>query len=441
MNPSEISPTFCPYPFVQASSTNRGNARICCRSVLHRERQPWEAKNYSKTEFETVFNNSYMREVRSRMLKGESVEACRRCYIEEESGALSRRQQELRRIEQGAPRDRDMILSRVREARENDCVIRQSPMNYDLHFGNTCNSKCRTCWPASSQPFFKELEKVVATGMPLPRHTQEEFVALKENQKFWDQKEALFVYLKSHLKTIRRLQIAGGESLMLDQFFEVIDLLVENKLERDVDIELVTNMTIFDLDLLHKLQNFRRVDFLCSIDGTGAVNDYIRFPSRWHKITKNFRNLVQTLKDAPSVNVYVQATISNLNFYYLPDLVDWVMNENLPREVGLILNHVHSPEFFHISVMPADLKRKSIERVEIWLESVRYKTPPAHVNNFESIVDKTLMFLRLARESQSDHDTLLDEVRTFSAALDLQRGQRSAEVLPEVADLFEATRA
>lgn len=432
----EISPSFCVYPFAQASSSNRGTARICCRSVASKEKHPVKARDFGQTPFQDVFNNEYLREVRRRMLNGEHVEACRRCHIEEAANSRSRRMQELSRMERASEADRQMLWRRIEIAREHDGTVALPPMNYDLHFGNACNSKCRTCWPDASRPLQVELETLAANGEKLPRHTMDELRGLKDRRDFWHQDGKLFAYLHENIEYVRRLQIAGGESLMIDHLFAIVDRLFSRRLASQVDVELVTNLTIFDLDFFIKMRGFRRVELLCSMDGMGRVNEYIRYPSRWSKVEANLRNIMRVFRDSPNVEVYIQVTVSNLNLFYLTDLLDWLVAQDFSRPCHIVLNHVHTPEFYHPSVMPAQLRRQCREKLQAWLILRRADREDPRYRDRLDVIEKVELIERLLERAMPEHDLLLSEVRRFTDSLDRARRQSARQSLPEIAELF-----
>ena len=107
----KISETFCALPWVHLSTRPNGHMRVCCTAnasgvqnarstdkvasdigiLKHDDGKP---ANLSNTSLLDAWNNSYMRETRKTMMRGEKPQSCIKCYKEEDAGHRSKRQWE-----------------------------------------------------------------------------------------------------------------------------------------------------------------------------------------------------------------------------------------------------------------------------------------------------------------------------------------------------------
>src|SRR5690349_354725 len=135
------SPTFCVLPWLHAATLTDGRVQLCCVSKGR------SGVNLNEHTLGEYWNSEYVRDARRRMLAGEPVKACERCYREELHGYESHR----------------MVENRVWKERCGEAEIKRligttgpdgsldAPVQYiDLRLGNTCNMQCIMCQPRES---------------------------------------------------------------------------------------------------------------------------------------------------------------------------------------------------------------------------------------------------------------------------------------------------
>ena len=71
--------------------------------------------------------------------------------------------------------------------------------------------------------------------------------------------------------------------------------------------------------LIDKWAKFKRVQLNCSIDATGALDRYIRYPSNWNKIVENF----ETIRQLPNAGIEIHCTVQMYNILRLQELIEW----------------------------------------------------------------------------------------------------------------------
>jgi sulfatase maturation enzyme AslB (radical SAM superfamily) len=90
--------------------------------------------------------------------------------------------------------------------------------------------------------------------------------------------------MEQEIPTIERLYIVGGEPLLIDQHYEFLQKCIDAGRSKSIVIEYNTNITNIPERAWNIWKHFERIQIGMSVDAVGPINDYIRNPSKWHKI-------------------------------------------------------------------------------------------------------------------------------------------------------------
>ena len=212
------SKTFCVKAFGGISVTPSGACAPCClfeRMISDEKGQPFKIW---QVDIEKSNNSEFMREVRRKMLAGEAVDPCRQCYQVEAHGGVSLRMQaNSTDYEMPDVLDPDFIYP---------------ALSLDLKLNNRCNLKCRMCQPRDSHLVYNEFEKISKTMPEFQFYsnanlTDPDLEIPLDQIPEWSNSEDFFEKLDRMLSTIRKIAIVGGEPLLLDEVYRLIDLCVE----------------------------------------------------------------------------------------------------------------------------------------------------------------------------------------------------------------------
>lgn len=255
------------------------------------------------------------------LINGVKSTACAKCWTVEAQGQKSRRQLENEFLDYKLNRD----LNNLKQ----DCVeSKHETLLYQLTTSNLCNQACVSC-DSNSSSKWAEIEKKMEQ---IPRPRKE--INLENNN---------FNY-----STAKRISLLGGEPFFDPKTFEILQKLIENN-NTNCFISLITNgsvtLTQIQLDLLAK---FTDLNICVSIDGTGPVFEYMRWPASWNAVCHNIKLFYKITN-----NVSVSYTISSLNILYYQETIDWF------RQQGLRYNHniVSSPDWLSLDRMPVEIKK------------------------------------------------------------------------------------
>ena len=203
------SKTFCIYPWIHLHAYPTGEAYPCC----HAEMGVGQVGDCRKNTLEEIWNNTKQRQLRTGMLTETPDPTCGRCYEQEKSGFFSGRQ--------SANKHHGHHVARVHNTEDNG-QLEQFEMTYwDIRFSNLCNLKCRSCGHIFSSQWYQDQAKL-AGGDWKDRNTVLNYAGRTETD-MWEQ-------LEPHLDYVEQIYFAGGEPLLMEEHYRILEELVKRKL-------------------------------------------------------------------------------------------------------------------------------------------------------------------------------------------------------------------
>lgn len=391
----EISKTFCVLPWMHMAVTTTGIMRVCCNStpgVNHINKPDGKPYRINRDSVEEAWNSESYRSIRRQFLAGERPAICQPCFREEDSGIRSprigwnQRWGEDREYTEDAP-----------------FAIRY----VDLRLGNLCNLKCRMCNPHSSSMWLKDWsdgEKSLGLYGGESELSEEEYASLQAMD--WYTKPETWENIYRLADSLDEIYLTGGEPTLIEQQHLLLDYLIENDKAKNIKLKYNTNLTNVPRNLLDKWTRFREVRLNCSIDATGALNRYIRFPSDWAKIEENFK----TVRSLPNSSIQLHCTVQMYNILRLHEFIEWAS----PYGHDIYFNVLDHPPEMNIRVLPAQLKELARARLE----------PYMHLAKMPGIVSYML---------GEDWSNRYAAFVAYTRKIDAARGEDLLQVVPEFA--------
>jgi sulfatase maturation enzyme AslB (radical SAM superfamily) len=404
-----VPKTFCALPFHQMMVTNEGKIRLCCRSEVNVTSEGRDLSLHDAS-LGQIWNSDYFRSVRYRMLLGLDVEDCLQCYATEAGGATS-----LRQVMNA------FLASRLDDAGEEgllkkteDGLGRGSNMPFPsalhLWLGNHCNLKCRMCSPMFSS-------KIAADEVHAAWFSGHHGAAVYECQ------ENVFEEIFQHAERVKLIQFSGGEPFIHRTFRDMLRKLVETKHAAHIELYITTNGMTYSGELSSLLARFSSVELGISVDGLGALQEYIRFPSKWEALE---RNIFLFQKD--EIPISIRPTPQAYNAFGLLDLARWCDTHGIQFVLDNILL---APEFLSLDMLPEAVVRKALQDWEEYLQAECGEDNRWHVS-------KVVWALRRPRAAPDKLAVLQDQFIRFTKDLDESRGQFFAAACPELYDQLTA---
>ena len=243
---------------------------------------------------------------------------CQKCFKEEQHGWKSLRQSQ----NEWYPRSWQI----------KNQVDQDNPVyDLELRLGNFCNLKCLMCSPDQSSSIAAE------------RHThQERFIKIgtymgkAEMPYYWKEQEFKDFSENVLIKDLKHITVTGGEPFIIPEVVKFLEMLVPRA--NDIKLSFNTNLTEVGDKLLAVLQKFKTIDIVASLEGIGAMNDYVRYPSQWNTIKSNIQLLKEKL---PQANLEINHVLQHTSTYALPDLADFAKQQEMYLQITTISGYPH----------------------------------------------------------------------------------------------------
>ena len=397
--------SFCIYPWIHIHAYPTGAAYPCCHAEM-----PCSIGSTRENTLEHIWNDAPMRELRTRMLAGQKSSACTRCYEQEASGFFSGRQ--------SANKHHGHHISKVDATGEDGTVQKMELTYWDIRFSNLCNLRCRSCGHIFSSQWYQDQARLAGPEWKLNNSVLN--YAGRSESDMWTQ-------LEPHLDYVEQIYFAGGEPLLMEEHYRILEELVAR---RRFDVRLIynTNFTHTDLkgrSVFDYWRQFESVSVGASLDASGVRAEYIRKGTVWADVVQNRREMID---QCPGVDFYISPTLSILNAGHLPDFHrEWV-SAGLIRAQDLNINILQDPAFYRIDIATREykdqLEHKYRDHID-WLKSAGDPLGRA-TQGWESAI----VFM-----NSTDNTHLIDSFWRKTNELDDIRSERCLNILPELAAL------
>jgi hypothetical protein len=333
---------FCILPWIHFHAWPDKRVMPCCIADSN--------KPVSSTDKDTVLdimNSPDFNEMRLKMLNDEYVDVCKRCYDLEDMGIWSmRKSNNARRYEQSI----DLV-----ESTNTDGSINKFKLKYlDIRFSNICNMKCRTCGPGCSSRWADEFVKMQGKS---GKKDLKKFFNMDSTVVNANDDGTLLTKLKPYLLDTEEVYFAGGESLITNEHYDILDYWIEHN-HTNVELTYTTNLLTLRYKNKHAIEyweKFPNVQIWASLDGRDDVAELLRHGTEWKQIHKN---LLDIKKYVPHVKLGITPTISLFNVFSFPDFHRWLIEEGLIDVSGLRLNILTYPPEMNIGNLPREIAAK-----------------------------------------------------------------------------------
>lgn len=437
--------TFCPVPWTYSFIATNGSYKACVIAYssetggrLSFENQS-EELNLKNSDPSLARNSRELKELRRNMLAGrETPSVCQRCIEEESHGLTSRRQLENAKAY--------FTYEKAQKVTREDGTLEleKTPLSaYDLRLGNLCNLSCRMCHPSQSSGWYEEWFKTrhstfqdsdIKYEMTTDKNGR---VLLKSSPYKWFQSSNLWNFLREHSSEIRELHFAGGEPLLSSEHVGLLQNFVSSGLSSTIKLDYNTNLTVLPSHLTELWPHFEEVTLGISIDGYAAMNDYIRYPSRFESIQKN----IQTLESLQgNLRIWATTTLSALNIGRYPELIRWILtsdfrhlnheHENSDRRFFLSDHFLIQPTELAPQVLPGAAKKVIRQRFEFFLHNLSRSIPNLNRSEITYLEEHLAAILR--RLESADLSSHAHKLLSVTRICDDFRQQRFQDVDPVI---------
>ena len=398
------SSTFCMYPWIHFHAYPTGSAYPCCMADMQ-----FPIGDMRKNTIQEIWNQPPMKEIRRQMLNEQPVSACNRCYEQESTGFVSGRM--------SANKHHGHQINRIHETKKDGTLDRFELTYWDIRFSNLCNLSCRSCGHIFSSSWYQDQAKL--SGPDWKKTHKVLNYAGRFETDAWDQ-------LVEHIEHVEQIYFAGGEPLLMEEHYKILDELVRQK-KFNVRLIYNTNFThtnLKDCSVFEYWKLFDSVSVGASLDGSGRYGEYVRKGTEWNKIEQN---RIDMMAICPDVDFYISPTLSIMNAWHLPDFHrDWV-ERGFIKPQDLNVNILQDPPYYRIDIAPMKYKQRLRIKYQEHLEWLKNQDPLERASEgFKSAINFMMA---------TDNTSLIDTFWRKTHELDSIRSEKILDVIPELVAL------
>ena len=305
--------TLCMAPWVHTYLSPQTERRMCCAS-----REPAQnfeqyidtsagTGKYIPITLEQHWNSDHMRSVRRRMMAGEIMPECDVCNN--------------KLLNTDVYRDYFWHLFKHRydeiwTTTDEHGRTTMQPISWDYRFSNLCNFKCRMCGDMLSSAWESEQRQNNGIDYSNPKNNWMRPEIRQKITEFQDtQIEAEFAQAVEEHR-IEEVYWVGGEPLMFEQHWRYMKRIIELGDGKHVYARYNSNLSrisyrginLFDDILVH----LRDWQICASLDGTGAIGEYIRTGLDYNAWLQNFAQGVKIQRHPRQMRVDFTLTLPGM---------------------------------------------------------------------------------------------------------------------------------
>jgi hypothetical protein len=308
--------------------------RFCCKTN-------WQPNFFDSYSVE----NSIVKVVQKKFLKGRKPDECRTCWREEELSGVSYR------------------TGVIGETKRELLPTYKGLEFIDLIYGSLCNLRCGTCGPWSSTQWSSQMQQ----QEQIPYNW---LTPIKNNTIDSKILEKVVSVVHDNIETLNHLNLYGGEPSIDPNFIQLIDGLcdldISSRKKNPIALRIYTNGVWPDNDKISEkfLYNLRRahlkgwkIDLKFSIDAAGKHAEYIRHPTKWDLLDKH---LDMTVEAGYTNQIHISSSLLNIPVQH--EILYYFAEKKYRDKVLPVNNLVSRPEIFSI----ANLGHKIVPLLKPW---------------------------------------------------------------------------
>ncbi len=410
----DVSSSFCLAKWIQSTvHLQNGQTHSCHLPSTHFI--PLEELKSNPT---ALHNTQYKKKQRAKMLNGERPKECHYCWnIEDtDSDSLSDRY-----IKSSLPWAKPFFNEVVKCGSDGNI----NPRYLEVSFSSTCNFRCCYCWPHISSSIFSEIKKhgTYQTSEGVDQKTFEEIQQSIHNIDDNPYVAAFWKWWPELYTNLEVLRITGGEPLLDENTFKVLDYIIERPNE-NLSLAINSNLGVGEkkinrlIEKLNKIANKKKVKAIrlyTSLDAYGEQAEYIRHGLNYQEVINNIELLFEKI---PSLKITIISTFNALSVMSYQKLLDQVLvwRERYRLVDGrdrfsIDIPYLNFPEYQSVKILPETFL-PYIDNLVLYMEQ-NYRPDDVFEKGFLSIEIEKMKRIRELIKSPKDQEWQKEARRNF----------------------------
>lgn len=323
---------FCTAPFTAFLVDPDKGVRPCCDFQGH-------LGNIRDQPLSEILGSPGWKKLRDQVSRDELPDGCASCYNREKATGWSVRQDYM-----------------VRRATKNG-QWKKGLTEMEINSSNVCNLTCTHCSADFSTGWLSLLPKLQEASVPHYRGL-DKHILKPDPENIVRQISALDL---SHMDLVR---FKGGEPMLNPDVPAVLRCLADRGILNQVEVSFVSNGSVVNEEVLELLRAAKMVSMCISVDGTGAVQDYIR---RGPSDNPRIERFIEAFSSLPSIKFNLSISVMVYNVFSLDRISEWWSGlqarhpGKLTQKLRFPLYVIHPP-ILSVRVLQDGTRKKLIDK-------------------------------------------------------------------------------
>jgi len=407
--------SFCSAPWNTIWTGSDGSVKFCCASnqVLG------NIKTESVIE---IMNNDKAASIRKEFMLNQKPASCEQCWETERGGNAIGNPRWLSN-QQG----RDVISDSLNHTDSNGLLQKHNLVFVDLIWTNKCNMACLHCQPDISSAIADNYVDVFPIWLnkgSIDFYNKYKTSAVVDNS-------SKLKYILDNSDKIEQIHFNGGEPLMQEETFELIEALMKKGLNKQINLWFHTNGSIRTYQGVDIVEDYlgpwgRNCKITMSHDHFGKRGEYFRYGYHEGKWLENFDRFQYA-----GIEMTIQTSFTLFNTFTLNELSEWYVDNQIANRASMKLNYVSKPLVWNfLNLAMHDEFQERIKNT--LLQSKRSINDSNWTNNLD-------ICLNLLNQKFDYTDCKVNFVKGIDA-LDVKRKTNFAETFPELAGFYDQVK-
>lgn len=414
--------SYCVLPFNHLSIDPIGQIRPCCNFDIHgSEFRHSEKRLENFQDGKPLLDSAWHKDLRETILRGERHSLCSRCWVQEDNGGMSYRQNFNQKFvfDEGRPPPTEVAIEYI-----------------EMTLGNKCNIQCRMCNPWSSSMWLDDIDK-----NPEIDHWKSWYDVLRGDK--WYDHERFDEVFESVLPTVKHINFLGGEPLFNEKYYEIMDRVIASGRAHEISIQFNTNGLAIQNKSRDVWKQLKKVEFNLSMDGVGRVNEYVRWPGKFAKWERNMQKLQQWRTEIDRATIYtpnegkiwdqwvfqLHSTLSSLTWLDMPNVIRYASKFPQHSGLGPFVIQVTQPDHMDAVHLPDEIKQTGMLAIQQAISEVRSEFDPNNSNNWDNLSNIESLCQHVVNTPRNQY--YWEDFIRETNKMDRIRGENILEVIPE----------
>jgi organic radical activating enzyme len=410
-----------------------------------------------KIDKKSLHFTEYKKKQQEAMLMGKRPTECQYCWNVEDLGEEFYSDRIIKSSDTNNGAGIERIESFINELNSGTPVL---PSYVEVSFSNVCNFKCSYCSPVHSSKWVSEIKNHGPYRLTDRDHNGLEwYIQNKEmpihHTEYNPYVTAFWEWWPELVTGLKVFRITGGEPLLDENTFKVIDYFNTNKHE-NIEFSINSNLCVPSdkieqyvkgMKSLLSNGNIRKHVLYTSVDGHGEQAEYGRHGLSYNEWITNVKYLLESI---PELRIVIMCTANIFSITSIDKLLQDVLDiklayKNLQRKIPIVIDTsiLRWPHHQNLSIVPIrylDVLNKSLEFMLKHEEANGINLPYCGFFQFEIEKFKRMIEFAMSEPNPSEGINLTNSSRNFYLFVnehDRRRGTSFTTTFPELVPFYD----